>query len=174
MASRRRFNVHASGVCESDLESLAIVIEKHINQLRFDLAFQQLETCASERENDMNYYKQVQRANKNRINEQHQYIIDRVRGLMEKIKIGLRIGVTSNEWRTVKIFFARKYFIIKYKPDHLDDYVEIKRTTTNRLNPPSPLSLSPLSSSPSLQKMTKSMKRRLKRKSKKTIKNTSS
>jgi hypothetical protein len=170
MASRRRFNVHAVGVCETDLETLADVIEKHINQLNFDLAFQQLETCASERENDMNHYKHVQRANKNKINEQHQYVIDRVRGLMEKIKIGLRIGVTSNEWSTAKITFIRRYFIIKYKPDHLDEYVEIKRTTTNRVNPPSPSQ----PSSPNLPKMTKSMKRRLKRKSKRTIKNTSS
>ena len=184
--SSLRSVVHSSGVCEENFNVLSQVIQGYINTNRHDLALAQLELCATEREREMNHYKFVKRPNKNKINAQHQYVIDRVRGLMEKISIGLRIGVTTSEWSTAKLYYHGNYFVLKYKPDHLDKYHEIKRTTTNRIRPPTPpreptppriptppssSSNSSSSKSPSPKKqMTKSMKRRLKKKSKKTLK----
>jgi hypothetical protein len=197
MGTWGRIDVHASGICERNFDELAVAIQGYMNINRHDLALQQLARCAIERERDMNYYRTVRRPNKNLIDSKHQYVIDRVRGLMEKIEIGLRIGVTSNEWTTAKLHYHGNYFVLKYKPEHLDTYHEIKRTTTERINPspprlsprtptpprvPTPPRLSPRSSSrtssqssssdSNKKKITKSMKRRLKKKLRKSVKKT--
>ena len=159
--------VHSPGICEKDFKKLADEIKEHVNNLRFDLAFQQLERCASARERVMNYYRTVQRPNGNKTNEKHQYAIDRVRGLMKKINIGLIIGITPSEWSSVKITYETNYFIIKYKPDNQKKYVEITRKTTHRVitntpsqssNPSQSFNLSQSSNTHNFPKMTKTTK----------------
>lgn len=124
--------VHRMGICEKNFNILSEIIEIYLKNNNIHLALEQLERCASERERNMEYFKTVERNNKEKINSQHQWVIDRVRALMEKIRIGVNIHLTPNEWKTIEIKYKTNYFTVKYIPENSKDYFEIKKTTTSK------------------------------------------
>ena len=174
MSSRFESIVHRAGICEKNFILLSEIIENELKRNKIYSALEQLERCASERERNMNYFKRIERNNKEKINSQHQWVIDRVRALMDKIRIGVDIGLTPHEWSTIEIKYKTNYFTVKFIPENSQEYFEIKKTTTSKPRPPSLKPPSPKTPSPNVKNnkphITKSMKRRLKKKAKNTKK----